>query len=92
MWSTLFGSIPTLVNKDSKCMQKDIFRLFCASALRVYIYVMKTITVKPLYNVTRYNIIFNIRHKFAGNKIPSLQQNIHLTTPSVTSEKQIYFF
>ena len=37
----------------------------------------KGITVKTLYNVTRYNRIFNIRHKFAGNgsvsiKIPSL--------------------
>ena len=34
-------------------------------------------TVKTLYNVTRYNRIFNIQHKFAGNrsvsiKIPSL--------------------
>ena len=34
-------------------------------------------TVKTLYNVIRYNRIFNIRHKFAGNgsvsiKIPSL--------------------
>ena len=34
-------------------------------------------TVKTLYNVTHYNRIFNIRHKFAGNgsvsiKIPSL--------------------
>ena len=34
-------------------------------------------TVKTLYNVTRYNRIFNIRHKIAGNrsvaiKIPSL--------------------
>ena len=34
-------------------------------------------TVKTLYNVTRYNRIFNIRHKFAGNgsvsiEIPSL--------------------
>ena len=34
-------------------------------------------TVKTLYNVTRYNRIFNIRHKIAGNgsvsnNIPSL--------------------
>ena len=34
-------------------------------------------TVKTLYNVTRYNRIFNIQHKIAGNgsvsiKIPSL--------------------
>ena len=34
-------------------------------------------TVKTLYNVTRYNRIFNIRHKIAGSrsvsiKIPSL--------------------
>ena len=34
-------------------------------------------TVKTLYNVTRYNRIFSIRHKIAGNgsvsiKIPSL--------------------
>ena len=33
--------------------------------------------VRTLYNVTRYNRIFNIRHKFAGNasvsfEIPSL--------------------
>ena len=47
-------------------------------------------TVKTLYNVTRYNRIFNIRHKIAGNgsvsiKTPSLQQNIHLTTPTVSS-------
>ena len=47
-------------------------------------------TVKTLYNVTRYNRIFNIRHKIGGNgsvsiKIPSLQQNIHLMTPTVTS-------
>ena len=47
-------------------------------------------TVKTLYNVTRYNRIFNIRHKIVGNgsvsiKIPSLEQNIHLTTPAVTS-------
>ena len=39
------------------------------------------ITVKTLYNVTRYNRIFNIRHKIFGNgsvsiKIPSL----YLTT------------
>ena len=38
---------------------------------------LKTDTVKTLYNVTRYNRKFNIRHKFAGNgfesiKIPSL--------------------
>ena len=37
----------------------------------------KTITVKTLDKVTRYNRIFNIRHKIAGNgsvsiKIPSL--------------------
>ena len=49
-----------------------------------------TNTVKTLYNVTRYNRIFNIRHKIAGDgsvsiKIPSLYQNIHLTTPTVTS-------
>ena len=36
-----------------------------------------TDTVKTLYNITRYNRIFNVRHKFAGNgsvsiKIPSL--------------------
>ena len=41
------------------------------------------------YNVTHYNRIFNILHKFAGNgsvfiEIPS-EQNIHLTTPTVTS-------
>ena len=47
-------------------------------------------TVKTLYNVTRCNRILNIRHKIAGNgsvsiKIPSFQQNIHLTTPTVTS-------
>ena len=47
-------------------------------------------TVKTPYNVTHYNRIFNIRHKIAGNgsvsiKIPSLEQNIHLTTPTVSS-------
>ena len=47
-------------------------------------------TVKTLYNVTRYNRIFNTRYKIAGNgsvsiKIPSLKQNIHLTT-----QEQIY--
>ena len=47
-------------------------------------------TVKTLYNVTHYNRIFNIRQKIAGNgsvsiKLPSLKQNIHLTTPTVTS-------
>ena len=44
-------------------------------------------TVKTLHNVTRYNRIFNIQHKVAGNgsvsiKIPSLKQNIHLWTPT----------
>ena len=53
-------------------------------------------TVKTLYNVNRYNRIFNIQHKIAGNgsvsiKIPSLQQNIHLTTDSNFWE-QIYIF
>ena len=53
-------------------------------------------TVKTLYNITRYNRIFNIRHKVAGNgsvsiKIPSLQQNIHLTTPTVTSRNRYTF-
>ena len=52
--------------------------------------------VKTLYNGTRYNRIFNIRHKIAGNgsvsiKIPSLQQNIHLTTPTVTSGNRYTF-
>ena len=47
-------------------------------------------TVKTLYNVTGYNRIFNIWHKFAGNRsviieIPSLYQNIHLTTQTVFS-------
>ena len=51
---------------------------------------MNISTVKTLYNVTRYNRIFNIWHKFAGNgsvsiENPSLKQNIHLTTPTVTS-------
>ena len=51
---------------------------------------MKVSTVKTLYNAIGYNKIFNIRHKIAGNgsvsiKIPSSQQNIHLTTPTVTS-------
>ena len=37
----------------------------------------KCITVKTLYNITRDNRIFNVRHKIAGNgsvsiKIPSL--------------------
>ena len=30
-------------------------------------------TVKTLYNVTRYNRIFNIRHKIAGNGLVSIQ-------------------
>ena len=43
---------------------------------------------KTLYNVTHYNRIFNIRHKFAGNgsvsiEILTLLQNIHLMTPTV---------
>ena len=50
----------------------------------------KYIKVKTLYNITRYNRIFNIRHKIAGNgsvsiEFPSLLQNIHLTTTTVTS-------
>ena len=54
-------------------------------------------TVKTLYNVTRYNRIFNIRHKYAGNryvpiKISSLQQNIYLMTPTVTSGNKYTFY
>ena len=30
-------------------------------------------TVKTLYNVTLYNRIFNIRHKFAGNRSVSIK-------------------
>ena len=53
-------------------------------------------TVKPLYNVILYNRIFTIQHKFVGNgsisiKIPSLLQNIHLTTPTVSSGKRYTF-
>ena len=62
------------------------------NAVGVIITYFESCTNKTLYNVTRYNIIFNIRHKIAGNasvsiKIPSLQQNIHLhvTTPTVNS-------
>ena len=46
--------------------------------LPIVIYlILPLYTVKTLYNVTRYNRIFNIRHKIAGNgsvsiKIPSL--------------------
>ena len=45
--------------------------------ISAYMLRSKSDTVKTLYNVTRYNRIFNIRHKFAGNgsvsiKIPSL--------------------
>ena len=53
-------------------------------------------TVKPLYNVTLYNRIFTIRHKFTGNGsvsviIPSLQLNIHLMTPTVSSGNRYAF-
>ena len=53
-------------------------------------------TVKTLYNVTLYNRIFTIWHYFAGNgsvsiKIPSLQQNIQLTTPTVSSGNRYTF-
>ena len=53
-------------------------------------------TVKTLYSVTRYNRIFNIRHKYAGNgsvsiKIPTLKQNIHLATLTVTSGNRYTF-
>ena len=53
-------------------------------------------TVKTLYNITRYNRMFNIRHKYAGNgsvsiKIPCLKQNIHLTTSTVTSRNRYTF-
>ena len=54
-------------------------------------------TVSTLYNVTHYNRIFNIRSKFAGNgsvsiKIPSLEQNIHLTTKTVSSGNRYIFY
>ena len=53
-------------------------------------------TVKTLYNITRYNRMFNIRHKYTGNgsvsiKIPCLKQNIHLTTSTVTSRNRYTF-
>ena len=43
----------------------------------MYCHCVIAYTVKTLYNVNRYNRIFNIRHKIAGNgsvsiKIPSL--------------------
>ena len=43
----------------------------------VYTKALKYSTVKTLYNVTLYNRIFNIRHKYVGNgsvsiRIPSL--------------------
>ena len=64
---------------------------FCQTNFVCWVFATRSeYTVKTLYNVTRYNRIFNIRHKNAGNgsvsiKIPSLLQNIHLTTPTVTS-------
>ena len=61
-----------------------------------YIIIPMPYTVKTLYNVTRYNRIFNIRGKFAGNgsvsiKIPSFYQNIHLTTQTVSSGNRYTF-
>ena len=54
-------------------------RLNCLESLegRIIPNKRKLDTVKTLYNVTRYNRIFNKRHKIAGNgsvsiKIPSL--------------------
>ena len=51
--------------------------LVCDRSPKVKVKGTKAGTVKTLYNVTRYNRIFNIRHKIAGNrsviiKIPSL--------------------
>ena len=34
---------------------------------------IKSTTVKTLYNVTRYNRTFNIRHKIAGNRSVSIK-------------------
>ena len=34
---------------------------------------MDSVTVKALYNVTRYNRIFNIPHKIAGNGAVSIK-------------------
>ena len=64
--------------------------------VRPIIYNTHVATVKTLYNVTRYNTIFIIRKKFAGNgsvsiKIPSLSQNIHLPTPTVNSGNRSTF-
>ena len=48
-------------------VKQTVYPVFCCSQY----------TVKTLYNVTRYNRIFNIRHKITGNgsvsiKTPSL--------------------
>ena len=53
-------------------------------------------TVKTLYKITPYNKIFNIQYKFVGNgsvsiKIPSLSQNIHLMTPTISSRNRCAF-
>ena len=66
--------------KESKCA-KDIPK--CANEMRCILYQRSFVfgpgfvIVKTLFNVTRYNRLFNIRHKFAWNgsvsiKIPSL--------------------
>ena len=82
-WENFFLKLIDKISKQQKSMQK----FPVGKELKVP---TAFITVKTLYNVTRYNRIFNIRHKIAGNgsvsiKIPTLLQNIHLTTPTVTS-------
>ena len=81
-------------NKQSSLCNCLITRYFVIeSTFCLYI---NDFTVKTLYNVTCYNRIFNIRCKIVGNgsvsiKIPSLQQNIHLMTPTVSSGNRYTF-
>ena len=50
--------------------EKAILTKIITQAVYIYIYIY---TVKTLYNVTRYNRIFNIRHKIAGNGSVSIK-------------------
>ena len=54
----------TLLGKESKIGLSILLKLFIA-------------TVKTLYNVIRYNRIFNIRHKIAG------KGSVSITIPSL---------
>ena len=59
-------------------LQGVLIRNLCHGQSHTVIIIPESLgTVKTLYNVTRYNRIFNIRHKFPGNRsvpinIPSL--------------------